>query len=64
LLTTSSADLDQFLAQTGQRPRPDRLGQRQRPYEICDVIGKHMELETDRISGGVPSGVWLELKVA
>jgi hypothetical protein len=31
-------DLDQLLAQAGQRPRFRRLGHRQRPHEIAKVV--------------------------
>jgi hypothetical protein len=33
------ADLDQLLAQAGQRPRLRRLGHRQRPHEMAQVVG-------------------------
>jgi hypothetical protein len=32
-------DLDQLLAQAGQRPRFRRLGYRQRPHETAKVVG-------------------------
>ena len=45
------ADLDQLLAQAGQRPRLCRLGHRQRPHEIAEVVREGMELETNRVGG-------------
>ena len=42
------ADLDQFLAQAGQRPRLCRLGHRQRPHKVAEVVGQRMELEAAR----------------
>ena len=33
-------DLDQLLAQTGQRPLRDRLGQGQRPHEVGQRVGQ------------------------
>jgi len=50
------ADLDQLLAQAGQRPRRRRLGQCQRPHEIPKVIREHMELEADGIGGEGAAG--------
>jgi len=46
------ADLDQLLGQTGQRPRLDRLGHRQRSHEIAKIIGQRMELKTDGVTAG------------
>src|SRR4249919_1052456 len=43
------ADLDQFLAQTGQRPRLRRLGYCQRAHEISQVVGKRVELKAHGI---------------
>jgi len=45
------ADLDQLLAQAGQRPQFRRLGHRQRPHESTEVIGKRMELKADGVGG-------------
>jgi len=36
------ADLDQLLAQAGQRPRFRRLGHRQRPHEVGKVVGERV----------------------
>jgi hypothetical protein len=43
------ADLDQLLAQAGQRPRLRGLGHRQRPHEVAEVVGKGMKLEADGV---------------
>ena len=40
------ADLDQLLAQGGQRPMFHRLGQGQRPEKVADVVGQGMQLKT------------------
>jgi hypothetical protein len=32
-------------------PRLHRLGQRQRPHEIAEVVGERMELETESVGG-------------
>ncbi len=40
------ADLDQLLAQGGQRPMFHRLGQGQRPEEVADIVGQGMQLKT------------------
>jgi hypothetical protein len=45
------ADLDQLLAQAGQRPWLDRLGHRQRPHEVAEVVGERMKLKADRVGG-------------
>ena len=45
------ADLDQPLAQAGQRPRLHRLRHLQRVHEITEVVGKDMELEADGVGG-------------
>jgi len=45
------ADLDQLLAQAGQRPRFGRLRHRQRPHEISHIIGEDVKLEVDGIGG-------------
>src|SRR5262249_40551962 len=39
------ADLDQLVLQTRQRPILDRLGRRQRPQEIAEIVGERMKLE-------------------
>jgi hypothetical protein len=44
-------DLDQLLAQAGQLPRLCRLGHRQRPHELAQVVGQRMELEADGVGG-------------
>jgi hypothetical protein len=44
-------DLNQFLAQAGQRPWLRRLGHRQRSHKVAEVVGQHMQLETHRIGG-------------
>ena len=49
------ADLDQLLAQAGQRPRVDCLGHRQHPHEVAEVIGERMELKADRVGGEGPA---------
>ena len=45
------ADLDQLLAQAGQRPRLRRFGDRQRPHEVAEIVGQHMELKTHSVGG-------------
>jgi hypothetical protein len=45
------ADLDQLLAQAGQRPRLHRLRHRQRPHEIAEIVGQRVELEADGVGG-------------
>jgi hypothetical protein len=45
------ADLDQFLAQPGQRPRFHRLRHRQRAHEVAKVVGERVELEADGVGG-------------
>src|SRR5271170_7195756 len=45
------SDLDQLLAQAGQRPRLRRLRRRQRPHEVAKVVGKSMKLEANRVGG-------------
>ena len=49
------ADLDQSLAQAGQRPRLRRFWHRQGAHEITQVVGQRMELETHRIGGEGPA---------
>ena len=44
-------DLDQLLAQAGQRPALHRLGHRQRAHEVPKIIGQRMELTTRGIGG-------------
>src|SRR6516225_8950833 len=44
-------DLDQLLAQAGQRPRLRRLGHRQSSHEIAEVVGERMELKTNGVGG-------------
>src|SRR6476620_8206317 len=44
-------DLDQLLAQAGQRPRLRRFGHRQRPHEIAQVVGEGMELKPHGVGG-------------
>jgi hypothetical protein len=45
------ADLDQLLLQAGQRPLLDRLGQRQRSHEVCEIAGQRMKLKPDGVEG-------------
>jgi hypothetical protein len=45
------ADLDQFLAQTGQRPLLDPLGHRQGSHEVAKVVGESMELKAGGVCG-------------
>ena len=45
------SDLDQLLAQTGQRPRLCRLRHRQRPQKVAEVIRERMEVEADGVGG-------------
>jgi hypothetical protein len=45
------ADLDQLVAQAGQRPRLRRLRHRQRPHEIAEIVGQRVELEADGVGG-------------
>jgi len=44
-------DLDQLLAQAGQRPRLRGLRHRQCAHEIAEVVRQGMELEANRIGG-------------
>jgi hypothetical protein len=44
-------DLDQLLAQTGQRPLLRRFGHRQSSYEIGEVVGERMEVKMDGVGG-------------
>ena len=48
------ADLDQLLAQRGQRPMLDPLRQGQRAQEVGEVVGERVKLEPHRV---VPEGV-------
>jgi hypothetical protein len=41
------ADLDELLAQAGQRPRLCRRGYRQRPHEVAKIAGQRMKLKAD-----------------
>jgi hypothetical protein len=43
-------DLDQRLAQAGQRPRLRRHGHRQHPHEIAEIVGQRVELTTDALA--------------
>jgi hypothetical protein len=45
------ADLDQLLAQAGQRPRFRRLRHRQRSHEVAQVVGEDVELKADSVCG-------------
>ena len=45
------ADLNQLLAQAGQRPRLRRLRNRQRPHEIAEIVGQGMKLKANRVGG-------------
>src|SRR5262244_3950896 len=45
------ADLDQLVLQACQGPILDRLGRRQRPQEIAEVVGERMKLEPHRVGG-------------
>ena len=49
-------DLDQLLAQAGHLPNLRRLRHRQRPHEVAEVVGRHMELAPDGIGGDGPAG--------
>ena len=49
------ADLDQLLAQTGQRPRLRGLRHRQRAHKVADVVGQYMELKTYSVGGEGPT---------
>ena len=44
------ADLNQLLFPARQRPVLDRLGRRQRPQEIAEIVGKRMKLKPDSVS--------------
>ena len=50
------ADLDELLAQAGQRPRLRRLRHRQRAHEVAEVVGERMELEADGVGGEGATG--------
>ena len=45
------ANLDQLLAQAGQRSRLRGPRHRQRPHEIAKVVGKSVELKAHRVGG-------------
>ena len=45
------ADLDQPLAQAGQRPWLRRLRHRQRSHEVANGVGQDVELEADGVGG-------------
>ena len=45
------ADLDQLLAQTGQRPRLRGLRHRQRPHEVREIVRQRMELKAYPVGG-------------
>jgi len=45
------ADLDQLLAQAGQRPRLRVLGIAERPHEVAEILRPRMELEANRVGG-------------
>lgn len=49
------ADLDQLLAQAGQRPRLGRPGHRPCSQEVAEVIGERMELKADGVGGEGPA---------
>ena len=42
-----AANLDQFVSQTGQRPVPHGIRQRQSAQEVAEVVGECVKLETD-----------------
>ncbi len=44
-------NLHEFLPQAGQRSLRDRLGQRQRPNEVGEIVGQRVRLKTHRIGG-------------
>ena len=50
----SGTDLDQLLAQGGERPLLDLLRQRQRAHEVAKVVGERVKLEPHRV---VPEGM-------
>src|SRR5208282_3428647 len=45
------ADLDHLLPRARQRPRLRRLGHRQRPYEISEIVGESMKLKAAGVGG-------------
>jgi hypothetical protein len=45
------ADLDELLAQAGQRPRLSRRGYRQCPHEVAKIVGQRMKLKADCVGG-------------
>ena len=49
-------NLDQLLAQAGQRPRLSRFGDRQRAHEIAEVISERVKLQQDGIGGEGAAG--------
>jgi hypothetical protein len=44
-------DLDELLAQAGQRPVCDSFGQRERPQEVGKIVGERMKLNPHSIGG-------------
>ena len=49
------ANLDELLAEAGQRPRLRRLRHRQRTHEVAEVVGERVEPETHGIGGEGPA---------
>jgi len=45
------ADLDELLAQAGQRSRLRGFRHRQRPHKVAQVVGQRVELEAHRVGG-------------
>ena len=45
------ADLDELLAQPGQRPVFDRLRQCQCSHEVGEIVGQRMKLKSDGVGG-------------
>jgi len=42
-------DLDEFLAQTRERPIRNRIGSRERAEEVPEIVGQHMKLKTNSV---------------
>ena len=50
------ADLDQSVAQAGQRPLLDGLGQGQGAHEVAEIVRQGVKLEPDGVAGERPTG--------
>jgi hypothetical protein len=58
------ADLDQLLAQAGQRPRLRCLRHRQGPHKVAEIVGKSMKLKAHRLAAKVPHDIRVARRAA